>query len=338
MKTPAEVSKARELNEAWDQLVVRLGLSYFLGSAWVLNWWRHLAREPKTEVAFWFDDRRALVAVGAISWVWERIHHAIPVGIGYWTNSGSGPGGADHLGFVASDDYAYSVERWMTARHGAVVLRNFAHPPSDGERWQEFERTTCIEYSGPMTSASLGGRSTRKTIRWARNKLDEQGVVFDRVVGSRISDSDLGTLFYLHARRFEHKSEQSVFDASRKAFLRGLIENSTSDAVAPYVIRARQGSEVIGVLFGFLAGKRMSYYQSGWDPDFARLSLGRLLVAEAVDFGGELGVERFEFLRGDEAYKRQLGGEPVVDRSWIQKDWVGRLLRWKRAVQRFRRS
>ena len=55
-------------------------------------------------------------------------------------------------------------------------------------------------------------------------------------------------------------------------------------------------------------------YNSGYDPEEAKLAVGLVSKALAVRDAIALGKRRFDFLRGDEDYKRRLGG---VDRGVV---------------------
>lgn len=56
-------------------------------------------------------------------------------------------------------------------------------------------------------------------------------------------------------------------------------------------------------------GNAYSLYNSGYDPAQARLSVGLLVKALCIKDAIEKGRTRFEFLRGAEAYKYDLGGK-----------------------------
>lgn len=51
-------------------------------------------------------------------------------------------------------------------------------------------------------------------------------------------------------------------------------------------------------------------WNSGYDPEFTHLSVGLVSKAHAIEAAIRAGQRRFDFLRGDEDYKRRLGGEP----------------------------
>ena len=55
---------------------------------------------------------------------------------------------------------------------------------------------------------------------------------------------------------------------------------------------------------GFAWGGCMYFYQAGWDAVYARHGIGNVLMLEMIQDAITQGVERFDFLRGDEAYKQ----------------------------------
>jgi CelD/BcsL family acetyltransferase involved in cellulose biosynthesis len=50
-------------------------------------------------------------------------------------------------------------------------------------------------------------------------------------------------------------------------------------------------------------------YNSGYDPEVARLSPGIVLAADCIRRAMERGMTVFHFLRGQEDYKYRLGGK-----------------------------
>lgn len=69
--------------------------------------------------------------------------------------------------------------------------------------------------------------------------------------------------------------------------------------------RLCDGDRTVAALLAFHHGRRACYYQSGWDPAIAELSPGSLCVARAIRTAIEENLSVFDFLRGDEPYKRR---------------------------------
>ena len=87
---------------------------------------------------------------------------------------------------------------------------------------------------------------------------------------------------------------------------------------------ANEGLARISTLFlaGRPAGSALTFehggcaylYNSGYDPEFGHLAAGLVSKAWTIRAALDRGIHRFDFLRGDEEYKRRLGGveRPIV--------------------------
>lgn len=70
-------------------------------------------------------------------------------------------------------------------------------------------------------------------------------------------------------------------------------------------------NRAIAMTFGFQIERKFYLYNSAYEPDVARLSPGLVLTAKLVERAIEEGLDLFDFLRGSERYKSQLGATPV---------------------------
>lgn len=71
------------------------------------------------------------------------------------------------------------------------------------------------------------------------------------------------------------------------------------------------GGRAVASTFGFEVERKFYLYNSAYEPDAARLSPGLVLVSELVRRSIEDALELFDFLRGPERYKYQLGAQAV---------------------------
>jgi CelD/BcsL family acetyltransferase involved in cellulose biosynthesis len=71
------------------------------------------------------------------------------------------------------------------------------------------------------------------------------------------------------------------------------------------------GDQPVASTFGFELDETFYLYNSAYEPDAARLSPGFVLVSELVKESIEDGLGAFDFLRGPERYKYQLGSQAV---------------------------
>lgn len=110
-------------------------------------------------------------------------------------------------------------------------------------------------------------------------------------------------LFDLHNRRRQQKMDTGIFeDESLRRFHRHVAMRLARQRLARiYVLHV--AGEPVAALYGFEARQRFYYFQSGWNPDWSRLSPGTVLLSMIIEDCIARGIRQFEFLRGTEGYK-----------------------------------
>ena len=81
--------------------------------------------------------------------------------------------------------------------------------------------------------------------------------------------------------------------------------------------------------YGFADRETIYFYQSGRDPRWEDKSVGVALMVKMIRRAIERGYKRFDFLRGDEAYKRQWTASEGVTQELVafRPSWRGQWLR-----------
>jgi CelD/BcsL family acetyltransferase involved in cellulose biosynthesis len=76
----------------------------------------------------------------------------------------------------------------------------------------------------------------------------------------------------------------------------------------------------VAALLAFLSGDELLLYNSGYDPEYAHASVGLVSKAMAMQRGVAEGLSVFDFLRGAEPYKYDLGGQDrIVRQIWVRR-------------------
>ena len=139
--------------------------------------------------------------------------------------------------------------------------------------------------------------------RQVRVALSDKGLRHRRVDKQEDLPHALNDLFALHARRKQAANVQS-------SFIDGDVQRF-HHAVAPALLRAgwlslqllSDGERPVSAAYGFRYNGRFYFYQSGMDPDWSRWSVGTVLLTMLIKESFEGGLQEFDFLKGDEAYK-----------------------------------
>jgi CelD/BcsL family acetyltransferase involved in cellulose biosynthesis len=327
------------LDRDWLELAGRVeGTSYFQTPDWVLAWWETIAGRPPTRIATWRAPSGRLEAVVALSRTRERLHRRLPVTVPVYANAGSGAGAADHCGWLVPAECAEQVGAWVAKAIGrCTLLVRGADPDWSGRALPTGARvvdaTACPRVELPLADRGAGPSPAfvRQLRRFTR-RLEREGVRFEWVAPGWVDERLLTTLFELHAHGRARRGG-STFGVEQLAFHRRLAERS-GPGRGPAAVVARREEAIVGVLYGFWWQDTFAGYQSGWDPTFARHSMGSVLVMHALERAADEGAHTFDFLRGREPYKYRFGARDRCDRTWlVPRGPAGALLTMRHRVR-----
>ncbi|MGI4788410.1 MAG: GNAT family N-acetyltransferase [Janthinobacterium lividum] len=158
------------------------------------------------------------------------------------------------------------------------------------------------------------GKKTRANVGYydrALHKVYE--VAIGPVTDETELDDELTRLFELHQRRWNQRWLPGVFAGKRvQAFHRDAARRLLGkNWLRLFYLRLDGVTQASLYCFGY--GDRIAYYQGGFEPTLARLSLGTVLTARAIQTAILEGRQEFDFLRGDEPYKAKWTGESRVN-------------------------
>ncbi|MBI2888011.1 MAG: GNAT family N-acetyltransferase [Chloroflexi bacterium] len=106
----------------------------------------------------------------------------------------------------------------------------------------------------------------------------------------------------------DSREEKAAFLTPQKeAFFRDAVETLMERGTAKLFTLEVDGARAASVICFDYNNERL-LYNSGFDHQYAHLSVGLLLKAWVLRDAIESGLRRFDFLRGDEPYKYDLGG------------------------------
>jgi CelD/BcsL family acetyltransferase involved in cellulose biosynthesis len=140
----------------------------------------------------------------------------------------------------------------------------------------------------------------------------EAGGKIEIVLHRTADDNALKTFFTL--MKASSPDKQAYLNPDREEFFRCLVEQMASlSCLRMYELRLED--RPAAAILCFELASTLFLYNSGYDPAYAHLSLGYVLVAMSIKDAIERGVKRYDFLRGRERYKYDLGGKdnPITE-------------------------
>jgi CelD/BcsL family acetyltransferase involved in cellulose biosynthesis len=138
--------------------------------------------------------------------------------------------------------------------------------------------------------------------RFARRAAREANVRIRRTESADDLVGDLGTFFELHDKRFGDRGGSSLSAGRTRLFHLDFARAALTQGWLRLWFLELDGRPA-AAWYGWRLGERYSYYNSGFDPAFAALSPGLVLISAVIESAFEEGAAEFDFLLGEESYK-----------------------------------
>lgn len=300
----------------------------FQAPAWLLPWWRHFG-QGRLVVPSLRRDGRLKGLLPLYVYRDREARKLLPLGIGV----------SDYGGGLFAPDLAPSAITPLLASLGdlaahwdvlelhllpeAAALRHAAAPRGWAESAQV--ETICPVLALPARAEDLPAvlpRRMAENLRYCERRAARAGLAVHRV-GAAGTQAALDVLARLHAARWRARGLPGVWaDATAAAFHRDAAAELAAAGLLRLYVLVHQDA-AIAAYYGFLHRRRAFYYLSGFDPAWAALSPGTLIVAHAMADALREGAVEFDFLRGAEPYKYRWGARdrPLhLRRLWIERE------------------
>ena len=153
-------------------------------------------------------------------------------------------------------------------------------------------------------------KKDRHEIRRKLRRLERQEAYHCYSVGDSSTVQEALEDFFVLMR--DSRQDKAMFlTPQRERFFRRMAEEMARTEVLKLFFMELSGQRVASALcFDF--GQTRFLYNSGYNPEYASLSVGLLLKAMCLRQAIEDGKQYFDFLRGNEPYKYDLGARDVT--------------------------
>jgi CelD/BcsL family acetyltransferase involved in cellulose biosynthesis len=189
--------------------------------------------------------------------------------------------------------------RWTAALADAagdgLAVRTYRHAVlpridlSETSSWEDFLRRRSRNFRSQMRRFEAGLERDH-ALRFRATQTQEE------------LDSDLDTFFSLQDARWRGRGGSSSASPQVRAF----HHDFASRALDRGWLRLwflELGGEPAAAWYGWRLGDRYSFYLSGFEPRYARLRVGLVLLAHTIRSAIEEGAGDYDLLLGDEPYK-----------------------------------
>jgi CelD/BcsL family acetyltransferase involved in cellulose biosynthesis len=152
----------------------------------------------------------------------------------------------------------------------------------------------------------LSGKQRHELNRKLR-RLNEEGDLKYRT-STNANQSDMDTFLRLFRESRQDKAE--FLTSQMESFFRA-IANAMADQKLLRLNILELDKKAVAATLCFDYRDTVYLYNSGYEPEYGWLSVGVISKALCIKDSIERGKKRFDFLKGDEPYKYQLGGQQL---------------------------
>lgn len=337
----------------WDGLIASSPTpSPFLTSAWLGAWLATLGEGVDLELLTARDADDGSLLAAAPFFVETRTRAGMRHRVLRFL--GSGPAAPDHLDLAvaahAPVETAAAVwaavnreRRWDLIDLDGVVAdgalaRLLMRRASDRGR---VERTPVpflrLAPTWQATAATFDG-ALRSSLDRQRRKLERESaaVVTERMIAEPEDlEATMTRLERLHQARRAEAGQRGAFGTPQLAAFQREVARRMLAAGRLRLWRLDVGADTIGVIECFRHGGTVAFYTTGFDRSWQRFGPGSRVMAVAIAAAIDEGATGFDFLRGDEPYKRLWGTELRHDLRIVQPmSRLGRMLFLARELRR----
>ncbi|MDR7239965.1 GNAT family N-acetyltransferase [Neobacillus drentensis] len=147
-----------------------------------------------------------------------------------------------------------------------------------------------------------------KDIHYKIRKLNRKGEInFTKVLTEHEIEPVMNKLFKFHCQRWEEKNTPSRFRNSEERKQAIIAAKNLFKSNLLHLTYLSHNNEIIAVHFGMSDGDKLYYYIPAFDVKFGKYSVGNILVYNLILQACREGSGIFDFLRGNENYKKQWG-------------------------------
>ena len=293
------------LQGPWRTLVAEVPTaSPFQTWEWHDTWFKYFGRTKKPYLLGAYDgaDLVGLYPLARKAGAWYVLR-----------SSGAGP--SDYLQPLIRPGYEPQVEEEFGAYLSAqrdYSLVDLHQLRDDLSRLKvpgevELEQGTCLVLDLPSTYDEYLG-SLGKSLRYDVRKLDKSLFNEGRARVDFVDEQNIGKgldiLFDQHKKRWRKRGLPGAFLGKTQDFHHAWGRHAVRAGWLQLGILSLDGAP-IGAIYGMAMGQTVYFYQAGFDPAHKSVSPGTLLVASLIKTAIEDGRKHFDFLRGDEPYKRR---------------------------------
>jgi CelD/BcsL family acetyltransferase involved in cellulose biosynthesis len=333
----------QRLKQSWEELYAKKHYCLQNSYTWIYEWWKYFQNKNRELFVVTVEDHGKIVGIAPF-----MIERAIL----FKQLKFIGSGLTDfHMILTEPDkekDVAQSLIHFVQ-KQKQYSLINLEQVPDfsalskiciENELFQHREMIKCpvVILSQSSWEEYFGKVSKNLKRDWTKkhNKIHrEKKVKFEKVNKSEEKKKILTTVFKLHVRRWEGENHFSKFGYRKiQEFLTEVIQKIPQIVI--YTLSL--DDEIVSYRLGFDQDLVFYDWNTSYNPEYQSYSIGRILLGLIFKDLIENNYKKFNFMRGNEEYKRKwmVEGETLTNYQFLSatRPFIGRMavhyyLGWK---------
>jgi CelD/BcsL family acetyltransferase involved in cellulose biosynthesis len=324
-----------KLAPVWNQLLARSNSNnIFLTWEWISNWWQVYGQGKDLFVLGLKNDEGSLIAIAPL-----YIRKKKFLGGFFFTEVrflGTGEDvSPDYLDFIiARGSEAEAIDAFMkhlTLNNGWDVINltdmlsnssaNEILKKKAGEMGLVVRQSECAtcpyivlpssweEYVGTLSANAR--YNVKRKIKNIERDFKTRYFVWEDF--ERLDDA-MERLAQLHNKRWEEKECRHSFSSNEYVSFHKAVSKDFAKQGWLHLSCLELNGEIVGMLYDYRYGDKISYYQAGFDPVFHKYSPGLVLRAYVIRRAIEEGMKEIDLLKGAYDFKYMWTG---LDRSTV---------------------
>jgi CelD/BcsL family acetyltransferase involved in cellulose biosynthesis len=239
---------------------------------------------------------------------------------------------ADFQGPILAAGSAFPPLKLLTGGVRAFAFDHLLDTCTDFAPWVESSRASpFVDTSGGLDGylgrASRSGKDNMGQARRRSAKAErEYGTV--RFAADVVDEPALARVVELKRAQYAETGVRDYFAEPDRLDLLSRLLHTRDSSFGGVLSTLHAGPHLVAAHFGIRAGSVLHWWFPVYDPAFAALSPGWMLLRELVAASPALGINRIDLGRGDDEYKRRAKtGETLVSQGIVTRSSTRRVLR-----------
>lgn len=315
LEVVSDIRRLRDLTPAWsDRVSLWKQATPFHLPEWLLTWWEHFGSGDLQTLVAW-QDASIVGFVPCFRHTWQNARQLTLIGTGItdylepFIAEESAEDSISAIGdYLAKADYDLCDWQDLSAASPLLKLEQL-----DQLNVKAVPDTICSEvaltgsFDQYWTSRSS---EMRRNVRRYAEKAERFGPLNFQVDHEAGQDA-VDALLSLHTARWQSRGESGMVEANHSA---GFIRSAAAALAKRGLLRLftlRWCERVVAAILAVSWSGRLYGYFSAFDPEHEHLGFGRILLSKCIRYAYDTEHTHWNFLRGDEPYKKSWGAQCI---------------------------